>query len=154
MPTLADDGDVIKGLGFVALYTAYLEESVDECVDVLLAADPEPDDRMHRRPTSEKVRYSQRQLERLAPLPAELSQLPAVLAYVIELLEQRNQLVHGRIYAEYGAPDRLRSGRRGVPDREVTSAELYELANTIFEIRTPLMHASMFALPRLNAKQP
>ena len=39
---LVDDGDVIRGLGFVTLYAAYLEEAVDECVDVLLAADPEP----------------------------------------------------------------------------------------------------------------
>lgn len=28
--TLVDDGDLIRGLGYVALYSAYLEEAIDE----------------------------------------------------------------------------------------------------------------------------
>jgi hypothetical protein len=150
---LADDGDVIRGLGFVALYAAYLEEAVDGCVEVLLAADPQPDDSIHRQPISKKTRYCRRRLDELAPLSDELARLPDALDYVADLFEHRNEVVHGRIYAEYGRPDQLRSGRRGVPDRDITSTELYELANEIKAAPGLLMHASVFALPRLIARR-
>ena len=146
---IADDGDLVRGLGFVTLYSAYLEEAIDECVAVLLAADPDPDERIHRQPTSEKIRYCKGQLRSLAPLPAELTQLPAVLDHARELFERRHDVVHGRIYAVPSAGDVRKSGRRGVPDRSVTSAELYALANEIDVVPNHLMHASMFALPRL-----
>jgi hypothetical protein len=148
---LVDDDDVIRGLGFVTLYAAYVEEAVDECVEVLLAADPDHGDRIHRQPTSEKLKYCRRRLNELSPVPDELRHFPEVLDCIRELLERRHEVVHGHIYAEYGAPDQLRSGRRGVPDRPITSAELYELANEMHEVRNPLLHASMFALPRLIA---
>lgn len=145
---LNDDGDVIRGLGFVALYAAYMEEAVDECVEVLLRTDPTPDERIRRRPTSVKVEYCRAKLQALAPLSLELARFPDVLDFVAQLLERRNEAIHGRIYGQYGAPDQLRSGRVGVPDREITSAELYDLANELFEVLTPLMHASTFALAR------
>src|ERR1700693_59967 len=118
---LGNDGDVIRGLGFLTLYAAYLEEAVDECVDLLLLTGPNPDDRIHRRPASEKLRYCKRRLDELAPLSEELVRFPDVLSGVRELLERRHEYVHGRIYAQYGAEDQLRSGRRGVPDRPITS---------------------------------
>ena len=37
--TLIDDGDLIHGLGYVALYAAYLEEDVDECLNVVACHD-------------------------------------------------------------------------------------------------------------------
>ena len=82
-----------------------------------------------RWPISEKIRYCQRRLTDLSPLPDELVKLPGALTYIGEAVERRNEVIHGRIYAEYDAPDRLRSGRRGVPDRQITAAELYDLAN-------------------------
>ena len=111
---LADDGDLVRGLGFVALYSAYLEEAVDECVEVLLAGDPCPDDRVHRQPASDKIRYCRKRLEGLAPLSDELTALPPTLDYVKELFERRHDVVHGRIYAVPGAGDVRSSGRRGV----------------------------------------
>jgi hypothetical protein len=126
---LGNDGDVIRGLGFVTLYAAYLEEAIDQCVELLLSTGPNPDNRILRRQASEKLRYCKRRLDELAPLPDELLRFPEVLIGVRELLERRHEYVHGRIYAQYGAEDQLRSGRRGVPDRPITSAELYDLAN-------------------------
>lgn len=53
---LVDDGDLIHGLGYVALYVAYLEEAVAECLNVG-AHDAERSDRMYRWPTSQKIEY-------------------------------------------------------------------------------------------------
>ena len=60
---LADDGDIVRGLGFVALYSGYLEEAVDECIAVLQAVDPEANHRIGRQPISEKIRYCKRRLD-------------------------------------------------------------------------------------------
>jgi hypothetical protein len=151
MTMLNDDGDVIRGLGFVTLYAAYMEEAVDDCFRVLLAARAKPDERIWRQPTSAKLRYCRRRLDELAPITEELRQFADVLDYVGMLLERRHEYIHGRIYAQFNAPDQLSSGRRNVPDREIRSAELYELANAMWRIRSPLMSASMFALSRLIA---
>ena len=118
----------------------------------MLAADPKPDERMHRRPTSEEVRYCRRGLTELVAADGSVarraSPVPRCARQNLKLLEWCREVVHGRIYAEYGKPDQLQSGRRGISTRTITSAELYELANIVFKAREPLMHASMFALPR------
>src|SRR5450759_791200 len=87
---LTDDGDLIRGLGFVALYAAYLEEAVDECLEVVLAQDAERDDGLYRRPTSQKIEYIHKQLRELEPLSEELERFLQVLPEICELLEKRN----------------------------------------------------------------
>ena len=76
---LIDDGDLIRGLGFVALYAAYLEEAVDECLSVVAARDPESDHKLFRRPTSQKIEYIKQQLKMRAPLSEELTKFPTIL---------------------------------------------------------------------------
>lgn len=146
--SLIDDGDLIRGLGFVALYAAYLEQAVDECLSVVAARDPEADRKLYRRPTSQKIEYIQQQLQRLAPLSEELARFPAILQAIGELLEERNLVIHGRVYAVPGVGDVRISGRPGVPETPATSAELYVLANDLYSARNPLLHASMFSLHR------
>ncbi len=34
---IPDDGDIVRGLGFVALYAAYLEEQIDNLLTMLAA---------------------------------------------------------------------------------------------------------------------
>lgn len=65
---LVDDGDLIRGLGFVALYAAYLEEAIDECLNVVAAHDAKRDDRLFRRPTSKKIEYIQQQMQKLGTI--------------------------------------------------------------------------------------
>jgi hypothetical protein len=151
---IADDGDIVRALGFVTLYAAYVEEAVDDCVSVLITTDRDVDERLFRQPISEKIRYCQRRLRALAPLTAELQYLPDALDYTRRLLEERHDVVHGRLYAGVDGQDIRRSGRQGVPDRQVTSGELYDLANALFDARNPLLHASQFQLQRLLNRRP
>ena len=37
--TIKDDGDIARGLAFVTLYAAYMEEAIEECAFVPAAAD-------------------------------------------------------------------------------------------------------------------
>ncbi len=145
---LIDDGDLIRGLGFVALYAAYLEEAVDECLSVVAARDLEVNRNLYRRPTSQKIEYIQHQLQRLEPLSEELAKFPEILQAIGELLEERNLVIHGRVYAIPGVGDVRISGRPGVPETQATSAELYVLANDLYSARGPLLQASMFSLRR------
>ena len=127
-----DDEDIVRGLGFVTLYAAYLEEAIDECRQVLMQRDV------------------QERLAQHMALPAELGRLPGLLDCIGELLERRNEVIHGRIYGGMqGDKDELRPGRPGGSAKPIDSAELYELANTMFDTLKPLNHASMFSLRRL-----
>jgi hypothetical protein len=145
-----DDGDIVRGLGFVTLYAAYMEEAVDACRQVLMQRDPESPKRIEHWPMSERVKYVQERLAKHAPLPDELERLSGLLDYVGELLEQRNEVIHGRIYGGMqGDQDELRPGRPGGSAKPIVSGELYHLANAMFQTLEPLNHASVFALPRL-----
>lgn len=146
---LNDDGDLIRGLGFVALYAAYLEEAVDECLACLFPAGGRQYDRILRHPTGRKVGYLSDRMRGFAPLPEELGGFFRTLEAVSELLEHRNLVVHGQVYATPDGGDVRRSGRRGAAEEAATSAELYELANSMFAACKPLNYASRFALPRL-----
>lgn len=145
---LADDGDLIRGLGFVALYAAYLEEGIDEVLEVLAAADAGFDQRVRQRSTGQKIEYIRERIRTLDPLPQELAHFPDVLTGITELLERRHLIIHGRVYNVPGVGDVRRPARLGLPEQAATSSELYALAKELFEARTPLNHASMFALPR------
>ncbi len=146
---LIDDGDLIRGLGYVALYAAYLEEAVDECLNVVACYDAGSDhQRLSRRSTSQKITYILQQLRQREPLSDELVLFPQVLKVIGDLLEERNTVIHGRVYAVPNIGDVRISGRLGVPETPANSAELYALANELHSACNPLHNASMFSLHR------
>ena len=66
----------------------------------------------------------------------------------LELFEDRNQLIHGRIYANFDRPETLKSGRCNIPDREIQSEELYALANEFDDFRAAIYRELIFKIPR------
>jgi hypothetical protein len=127
---LRDDRDIIRGLGYVALYAGYLEEGIDECV-VALSLTPS------KQPASKKARHCIKQAKVLG-----VGVIADALKRSIALLERRNEVIHGRLYGQVNGPDIRRSGRIGKPAVEVTSAELYALADDIFEAVNLLGHVA------------
>jgi hypothetical protein len=141
---VVDDGDIIRGLGFVALYSAYLEEALDECLEAL-GLDADASVKLLRLPASSKVKFCIDQTAKLG-----LDQVLAVAEAFQrsgDLLESRNDVVHGRIYSQFRGPDLRRSGRLGVPEREISSTELYELANSLYEAVRLVGQVSSFYIP-------
>ena len=124
---LRPDGDIIRGLGFVTLYSAYAEEQVDNLLELLTVVELF-DDGKRRWPISRKLRHALKLVEGL-PCP-DLAGLEQTLRAGPRLFQQRNEVVHGRIYASYERSDTLKSGRQSVPERQIEPGELYELANS------------------------
>jgi len=142
---LQNDGDVVRGLGFVALYAAYLEEQIDNLLFMLQPIEPFLESEQ-RWPTSRKLEKAKRLV---ADLVFEYRDaLLADLDSSRQLLEWRNTVIHGRIYANFDRPDTLRSGRPNTPDRVVESSELYDLANNLFEARAAIYRPMIFQIPR------
>ena len=140
-----NDGDVVRGLGFVALYAAYLEEQVDNLLYVLEPLEPFPESEQ-RWPTSRKIDKAKRLV---AGIVFEYRDALLVdLDASKQLLDWRNEVIHGRIYANFDRPDTLKSGRPNTPDRVVELGELYELANNLDEARSALYRPMIFKIPK------
>jgi hypothetical protein len=139
---LKDTGDIVKALGYLALYAAYVEEAIDECINTLLPYDSNQPKNLHRFPTSQG-RLSH------CPLTQELVTFPQLLDHLEDLFEERNLIIHGRIYGSLqGEADILRPGRPTGSEREITSAELTDLANLFFNTLNSLNHAAFYSLRR------
>jgi hypothetical protein len=148
---LKDDGDIIRGLGLVTLYSAYLEEQIDNLCAMLGGIEEFGEDKL-RWPISRKVKHAKKLLSKLDG--PEITNLIINLNTCLALFEDRNELVHGRIYGgTFDRPHTLKSGRPNIPDREVDSAELYQLANEFYDFRTEIYRPMIFKIPRaLNAR--
>src|SRR5436305_14350131 len=108
---LRDYGGIIRGLGYVALYAGYLEEGSDECA----AAFSLPPDRQS---ASKRARCC---IELAKVLGVDI--IADALKRSIEILDRRNEMIHGRFYVQVHGPDLRKSGRPGKPTADVTSAE-------------------------------
>ena len=69
-----------------------------------------------------------------------------------ERFEGRNEVVRGRIYGGVNdRPDTLKSARSNVPERQIDSAELYQLANDLDALRASVYRPMIFRIPRAIA---
>ena len=142
---LDSDGDPVRGLGFVALNAAYVEEQIDNLLFMLQPVEVFPQVEQ-RWPVSRKIEKAKRLVAGLAFEYRDglLQDLDASK----ELFERRNEFIHGRIYGNFDRPDTLKSGRPNTPDRLIDAAELYDLANNFAEVRSALYRPMIFQIPR------
>lgn len=146
---IPDDGDIVRGLGFVTIYAAWIEEDVDDLLRML-----EPiesfDEKKQRWPISGKLKHAAKLVRTLNN--DELNNLPDALEGALALFDRRNEFVHSRIYAGHDRVDYIRGGRTNSPTNTITSAELYALANEIWEYRGHFIGPQLFRLPRAIEK--
>ena len=135
------DNDIIKALGYVALYSAYLEEGID-IVMQRLSSIKNIKKSDHKLPTSQKIKWCKSVLSSLQN--DELNDLINLLEDSKALLEERNEVIHGRIYANNDRSEILKSGRKNIEDREVTASELYDLAEEIFKVQAAVPNIYYF----------
>jgi hypothetical protein len=146
---IENDGDIIRGLGFVTLYSAYLEEQIDNLLEMLNTIEAY-DSKKQRWKISIKIKHAKEIIDRLDG--DGISEFGADLITSLELFEERNEVVHGRIYGGFDRPDTLKSGRSNVPDRNIFPEELYDLANEFHEFSNAIYAAMVFKLPRVIGK--
>ena len=142
---IEDDGDIVRGLGFVCLYSAYLEEQIDNLLIILNPVDEFGEDKK-RWQISRKIRHTKGVLEHLEFDSRD--DLILNLDICIEIFEARNLFIHGRIYGGFDRPDTLKSGRPNIPDRSIESSELYRLANECNEFIIAIYRPTIFQIPR------
>lgn len=145
---MQNDNDIVRGLGFVALYSAYLEEQIDNLLFMLNEVEEYKDDEQ-RWPVSRKIKKAKSIASKFDFEGRD--DLIANLEASKELFEKRNEVVHGRIYANFDRPDTLKSGRPNTPDRVVEPAELYDLANAFSDLRGEMYRPMIFKIPRALA---
>lgn len=146
---VADDKDIVRGLGFVTMYAAWVEEDVDEILRLLETIEPF-DEEKQRWQISRKLKHAAKLVRVLKS--KELDGLPEALEGAVALFERRNEFVHGRIYAGLDRVDYMKGGRSNSPTIAVTSAELYALANELWEYRGHFIGPQLFRLPRAVEK--
>lgn len=155
---LRDDGCVIRGLGYVSLYAAYVEENIRECVRVMIEIRYKDHQvvqqklaALHKRPVSKQIKFLEHELQKNYPLPAPIREMPKLLEYLRGLLNQRNQIVHGYVYRNmHEGIIELRPGRADGQLRELRSDELYQLANDFFAAISDLHYAWRYGLDKLS----
>ncbi len=154
MVMLKDDGDIVKALGYVALYSAYMEEAIDECARLIVDNIKNPPKNFDRVPISFKLNWIKKWIDNLDKSSSEIARFREVLNNISQLLELRHEVIHGRIYSGVTeGSDVLRPSRKDKIIREVTSAELYNLAVHIFATLSCLNYASTYSLRRLIRMQ-
>lgn len=144
------DNDIIRALGFVALNSAYVEESVDEVMERLSLVN-ERTEKERKFPTSQKIKWCIKTLDSFNN--ENLNDLVDLLNEAKDSLEQRNEVIHGRIYAGNDRSENLKSGRSGIPDREVTTDELYDLAEHFHNLQAAIPNVSYFETMRSIAEK-
>lgn len=145
---MTDDGNIVMGVGYVSIYSAHAEKDVDDLLFMLNGGKP-VSPKLHCNPTRTKIKHALTVVQSLAS--SELENLERALAKADSLFERRNEIIHGRIYAGYERKDVLKSGRIGVPDRPVSSKELYDLASDFRRFRGHIKKAMPFKLFRALA---
>ncbi len=121
----AFEGDLVRPLGFVTLHASYAEGELDELLAVLPAKESYKDDK-RKWTVGRKLNYAQRLVRELRS--PDLIDLQATLEEAKALFEQRNELVHGRLFAG----GRLVSNRDGTSERRVSQEEVVRLAEQLF----------------------
>ena len=139
---LQDDGDIVRAMGYVALYSSYLEEQIENMVSmlsVLLRYEKGPQ-------VSDKIRHAKKALRSLGA--ADFANLIADLGTCAELLRDRNKYMHRQIYSGLGRPDTLKSTDPNIVDEVVLPSQLYQLANELSDFRQAVYRPMIFQIPK------
>lgn len=145
---ITDDGDIVRGVGFVSIYSAHAEKDIDALLVMLNGGKP-VGSKLHGKPARTKLEHALKMVRLLES--SDLKNLELVLEKADTLFVRRNEIIHGRIYAGHERKDVLKSGRMNVPDRPVSSKELYVLARDFHYFSGHIQKAMPFKLPRALA---
>lgn len=143
---LKDDGDIPRAVGYVTIYSAYLEERIDDLL-FKLAPLEKYEEQERKWPISRKLKKCEDILKKVDHDVA--TEILSDLEKCKQHFEWRNEIIHGRIYAPEYHAENLKSGRPNVPDREATSEEIYTLANNLDELNSRIYRPQIFGIDRM-----
>jgi hypothetical protein len=143
---IENDGDEVRGLGFVTLHSAYLEAKIHQLLLLLVPVEPYPE-KDHTWQISRKIKEARKRLKQLDP--ENLEDARENLSICKTVFEWRNELVHSAIYASEYVPDNLVSTRPNIEARAVTPEEIYKCANQLSDLYSAVYRPMVSQIPTL-----
>lgn len=142
-----DDGDLIRALGYLILYSGYLEFHIEELLKSF--NDFGLNDYNVKWPISKKIESAKEKFQKLkdalcndnvdketlAEDIVKLEETIDMLDECLELVKQRNMFVHGYIYTKGNKEDKIRSIRTSSDENYINSKIIYEVANKLFDLQ-------------------
>ena len=122
------EGDIIRPLGLVTLYSGYAELEIDSLLESLLGFG-KLDDQVLRWPVGRKLVKAREIIDSLCS--EKLNELRQKLDEAIALFDRRNALVHGAIFGGTSVVKSRVSGR----EQLVSPDALTSLAKEIFSVK-------------------
>ncbi|OZY84378.1 hypothetical protein CBP51_14295 [Cellvibrio mixtus] len=137
------DNDVIRAVGYVTIQASHLEGVIEEIAEWLGAAVQRPQHHETAR-ISEKIKWCKSAIRQLNS--AELTNLVRSLDKAENLFIKRNELVHGRIYFDDELPEILVPTKAGKREKYIAAPELYDLAESIYNLHIRILSENSFKL--------
>jgi len=133
---IADDGDIIRGIGFVTVYSAYLEENLTKLIELSARF------KKQKFPLNLKDRaISLRKLliKQFDETPdyngkqQDKTQITRILTDIVIMAEERNKIIHS-VHISDQTGGVIQKNCRDNTETQIKSSEAYNLANDIFEL--------------------
>ncbi|WP_049721912.1 hypothetical protein [Gilvimarinus polysaccharolyticus] len=140
---MRDGDDVVKSVGYLTLYGAYLEEQIELLLYSIESLSPYKGGFQ----ISSKIDHARKFFERQTK--NDFRSIISDLKLCKEIFEDRNVIVHGRVYAKSGCLDILKSSRPKVEEREISSAEINILVNEMERFKNSIQSYTCFRLPEV-----
>lgn len=139
---LNDTGDIIRAVGFVAIYGAYVEDRIAELIDMAIGAIAlrenirlvSAKDQARHLLAGLKTAYSN--ASDFHTKQQDLKRITDVLSEVEEYLKERHIVIHSTLTAQNGSDKIIRKNRRNKTEEEVSSKEVIDLANNLYSLQT------------------
>lgn len=143
---IQEDDDLVRGVGFVTIYSAFLEGVINELLSRLSVIE-DFSEKIQREPISSRVGRAKKIIASIKD-PA-VSEICELLDLCSKHFEWRNEIVHSLIKSPDYHVENLQSLRPNVPARKVDPKEMYMLANNLNDLRGSVSRLFLFEVPRL-----
>lgn len=154
-----DNGDIVRAVGFVAIYGAYLEDRVAELIDMVkeIISLKENIDFLS---ASDQAKHLHKALKGefsnatdYLTKNEDIKQINRILDAVEGHLKDRHVVIHSTLTSKSNGDVIIRKNRRTNSEEEVSSKEVIDLANDLFELQSAI-NGLKFPVQRLISALP
>lgn len=138
------DDDEVRAIGFVTIYSSYLESTIHELL-VELSGVIEYSGNDFNWTIGRKIDEAIKRLKKLNR--SEGLALIELLRNCKKVILKRNEVVHSKVLAKEYNDNNLISIRPGVAPREIDADEIYELAIAIDSLESGILRTLVFRIP-------
>ena len=149
---LNDDGDIVRAIGFLAIYSAYLEDEMVKIVQMVDKFSPFKN-KIEQFRLADQARHLRKKLQKCFE---EVSDYPAkdndkqrvdILKDVERIAKERNEYLHSQYISESAGI--IQENRHQNTSYVITSADIYGLAEDIFQLQGSVF-GLIFVVERLK----